>query len=85
MFIEISCMDELMAKLGPVAKTLQIDFGSPYGTELDEEVTHSIAIAVLQEFDFAIKSDDDEVNDCVKKLNNNRYNKKYSKYYKKEV
>lgn len=78
-------MDELMSKLGPVAKTLQIDFGSTYGTELDEEVTHSIAIAVLQEFDFAIKSDDDEVNDCVKKLNNNRYTGKYSNYYKKEV
>ena len=85
MFIEISCMDELMARLEPVAKTLQTDFGSPYGTELDEEVTHSIAIAVLQEFDFIIKSDADEVNDCVKKLNNNRYNQKYSKYYKKEV
>ena len=68
-------MDELIAKLGPVAKTLQIDFGSPYGTELDEEVTHSIAIAVLQEFDFTIKSDDDEVNDFVKKLKLNNEEK----------
>lgn len=85
MFIEISCIDELMAKLGPVAKTLQTDFGSPFGTEQDEEVTHSIAIAVLQEFDFTIKSDDDEVNDFVKKLNNNRFKQKYSKYYRNEV
>lgn len=78
--VQIYNLDHLNALKSAVAKTAQIDFGLAWNldtSDKDDEYAFALALASLAEFGVNIVSDDQQVNDYIRRLTEKQTGGKY--------